>query len=262
MSAIDFYQVLVTPTMAAALLEQTPHARPINAARVRRYADDMLAGRWRTNTAEAIKLTVDGVVVNGHHRLRAVVLSGVATAFHAARGVSPDVLEVLDSGMSVRTSDWSGRHNANRGFAMLNSILRAFGIATPAASRGCLQEMWDAIGDEHIQFGAQVRSRLVDAPGSMAVACVHRVDVGRAEVMRDRLLQATSLPANSPEQAWLRARSNRTYTTVETSIMGMRIALAAVGGEEIKVLSPRVNEKDAERALRLTAVLNIKRGVK
>lgn len=259
MSAIDFYRALVTPAMAAALLERTPHARPINASRVRRYADDMIAGRW-LETAETIKQETDGTVVNGHHRLRAVVLSGVATWFHFARGVSPSALIAMDSGMNVRSSDWSGRQNANRGFAMLNAILRGFGLNSPSPSRGCLQEMWDAFGDEHIQFGAQVRSKLVDASGSMAVAVVHRIDVARGVVMRDRLSQTASVPVDSPEQAWLRARDRSTYSTVDASTMGVRMAVAAVSGEEIKVLRAQVNTKEAERVLRLTKVLDVKRG--
>ena len=261
MSKIEFYRTLVTPAMALALLAHAPYARSINTSRVTRYASDMIAGRW-LETAETIKLTHDGIVVNGHHRLRAVVVSKVATWFHFARGVDPGALSAMDSGMGVRSSDWSNRQNAVRGFAMLNSIARSFRLTSPPLSRGCLQEMWDVFGDEHIRFGAQVQSKLVDAPGSLAIACVHRIDKERAAVMRERMLQNTSLPMNSPEQAWLRARSNRTCSTVESSIMGIRTALAVVKGEEIKALKAMVNERDAERALRLTPVLNIKRGIK
>ena len=257
MSTITFKKTLITPELAAKLLLFTPHARPINHSRVRRYADDMSAGRW-LETAETIKLSRDGVPVNGHHRLRAVVLSGVSVWFHVAHGVDPSALMAMDTGLCTRASDWSGRQNATRGFAMLNSILRGFGMHSPQPSRGCLQEMWDEFGDEHIQFGALARSRLVDATGSMAVACVHRVNRERASVMRDRLLQKASLPMHSPEQSWLRARGNRSRHVMETSAMALRMAVAAVKGDEVRLMKAMVNEQEAERVLSLSSVLRIK----
>ena len=256
---VTFDAMLVTPAVAARMLERTPYERPINAGRVRRYADDLIAGRW-LETGETIKLTSDGTLLNGHHRMRAIVLSGVTTWLYVAKGVSPSALTAMDSGMNVRSSDWSGRQNANRGFAMLNSILRGFGINYPQPSRGCLQQMWDTVGDEHIQFGAGARTRLVCASASMAIAVVHRLDRARAEVMRGRLLQSLVVPLNSPEQAWLRSRDRNTYSTMETSIMAVRMAVAAVCGEEIRLLRPQVNAKEAERVLMLTSVLDVKRG--
>lgn len=260
MSDIKFSRELVTPGMAAALLKNTPHARTINASRVRRYADDMIAGRWLADTAELIKLTSAGVLLGGHHRMRAIVLSGVPCWMHLAHGVDPSTLVVQDSGMPVRSSDWSDRTNAKRGFAMLNSILRAFGMQTPPPSRGCLQEMWDEFGDDAVQFGAQAKSRLIDAPGSLAIGAVWRVMPDRAGIMRDRMVN-TSAPEGSPEQVWLRARSGRKYDTNESSAMGIRLATAVVNDEQVGLIRPNIT-KDAERVLRLTGVLNTKRGAK
>jgi hypothetical protein len=46
--------------------------RPINAQRVREYADAMVRGQWRDNITDPICITPDGEVINGQHRLAAI----------------------------------------------------------------------------------------------------------------------------------------------------------------------------------------------
>src|SRR5262245_19389750 len=70
----------ITPQMAADLLKDRPPNRPISKARVRLMIEDMRAGRWVDN-GEPLILTEDLRVLDGQHRLQAVMDSGCTITF-------------------------------------------------------------------------------------------------------------------------------------------------------------------------------------
>ena len=66
----------ITPYKALLLLESNTRNRKMRKERVDMYTRDMREGRWRTN-GESIVVTESGVLVDGQHRLQAVVNSGI-----------------------------------------------------------------------------------------------------------------------------------------------------------------------------------------
>ena len=70
-------QELVTPAMAAFWLLNNKSNRPLRASTVNMYARQMTAGQWQL-THQGICLDATGNLVDGQHRLNAVVKSGVA----------------------------------------------------------------------------------------------------------------------------------------------------------------------------------------
>lgn len=66
----------ITPAMAEQFLKNDTHNRPATPRTVEEYARDMAAGNWHTN-GEAFQIAEDGTVLNGGHRFRAIVMSGV-----------------------------------------------------------------------------------------------------------------------------------------------------------------------------------------
>ena len=68
--------VYVTPRMAAELLTRNKNNRVLSPKRVRRYADDMKAGRWQL-THQGISVFEDGTLADGQHRLRAICVANV-----------------------------------------------------------------------------------------------------------------------------------------------------------------------------------------
>jgi hypothetical protein len=100
-----YQKELITPSIASSLLElNTSNRRPKNPI-VSRYAKDMLNGLWKTNTAEFIKISKTNKILDGQHRLMAVVKSGVSTYFDVARGLDDDIFDVLDTGTRRNASD-------------------------------------------------------------------------------------------------------------------------------------------------------------
>ena len=78
---------------------------------VARYAGDMASGRWNGNTAETIKFNTNGELIDGQHRLLAVVRAlkeegapkTVRLAF--ARGVAEDAQNYVDTGLARSGAD-------------------------------------------------------------------------------------------------------------------------------------------------------------
>ena len=94
----------VTPKMAADWLKQQYENRNVREHIVERYAADMTAGRWRLN-GQTISFLPDGRLVNGQHRLHAVLLSGCTVTMSVAYNVGLDALDSFDRGIVKTVAD-------------------------------------------------------------------------------------------------------------------------------------------------------------
>ena len=70
---LDLKKVLITPKLAKELLLKNNSNRRITKSFVTTYANDMREGRWKGNTAEFIKIADDGDILDGQHRLLAII---------------------------------------------------------------------------------------------------------------------------------------------------------------------------------------------
>lgn len=109
--------VVVTPAEARAYLGHNDSNRNVRPTLVRQYADDMRDGNWNSHNGETIKITKTGVLVDGQHRLHAVVLANVAVGFWVMRSVTEHAQETIDAGakrsfadvLKLRGEDHPGR---------------------------------------------------------------------------------------------------------------------------------------------------------
>lgn len=95
---------LITPTIAKTYLERNVFNRKVKQPVVIKYANDISNGRWKEDTGELIKISKTGVILDGQHRLLAVVKSNTPINFHIAYDVEDSVFDVLDTG-SVRNAN-------------------------------------------------------------------------------------------------------------------------------------------------------------
>ena len=109
----------ITPEIAQVWLEKNTNNRTIRQMVVDRYADEMCSGAWKLN-AETIKFSRDGTLLDGQHRLWAVVESKVTIQSFVARGISADALQTIDSVYA-----WIKR---GRGMAALSRTEWAFAL--------------------------------------------------------------------------------------------------------------------------------------
>lgn len=94
--------ITVDPETAKRWLAANTVNRTIRSTRVNQYARDMAAGRWRLSN-DAIAFSPDGKLLNGQHRLNAVVESGKAITFLVVRNLPIETMTTMDSG-SARTA--------------------------------------------------------------------------------------------------------------------------------------------------------------
>lgn len=114
--------VSITPEHAAWVLEnRNPHNRNLRSKDVATYARDMADGHWK-NTGEAIKFDEDGNLLDGQHRLHAVVEAGVTIDFLVITGDLDQ--EQMDSGVKRVMGDiLKLRGEAN--YIILATLLRS-----------------------------------------------------------------------------------------------------------------------------------------
>jgi hypothetical protein len=94
----------ISPETAERWLERNANNRTIRQADVDKYARDMVAGNWQM-TGEAIKFGSTGVLLDGQHRLWAIVESGQTVRMMVVTGLPPEAQSVMDSGVKRSAGD-------------------------------------------------------------------------------------------------------------------------------------------------------------
>jgi hypothetical protein len=102
---IYFKKELITPSRAKELLEGNINNRRVKTEVVIRYANDILAGRWKQDTAEFIKISNSGIVLDGQHRLYAIIKANTHVFMDICYGVEESVSDVLDTGCVRNATD-------------------------------------------------------------------------------------------------------------------------------------------------------------
>ena len=104
----------VSATLAAQILEREhPLNRKKRPALVRRYSEDMLGGAWIANPGEPLMLASDDTLLNGHHRLSAVLLAAksdpeIRVPMFIMRNVPKNVFTRTDRGKARSFGDNNG----------------------------------------------------------------------------------------------------------------------------------------------------------
>lgn len=105
MGSVHTRQILVTPEIATAMLaKNTGNYRNLNRRTIDRYARDMEAGAWVLN-GEALKFDVLGNLIDGQHRLHAVIQSGRPIESIVVHGLSQSAFLNIDNGKKRSLSD-------------------------------------------------------------------------------------------------------------------------------------------------------------
>ncbi len=95
----------ITPAMAEAYLTHLhSRQRPRSQPHVRKLASLMAAGRWELNGG-TIAFAADGALLDGQHRLHAIVLAQTTITTFVVRGVDPQAIDTTDTGKPRYTSD-------------------------------------------------------------------------------------------------------------------------------------------------------------
>lgn len=96
--------VSVTPEMARRWLARNTRNRNIRKQTLDSYKRDMRAGNWRLE-GSPIKFAPDGTLLDGQHRLTAIMETGVTVVMAVARGIAPEAQTVMDTGRKRTAAD-------------------------------------------------------------------------------------------------------------------------------------------------------------
>lgn len=87
----------ITPAMATKMLEHNSMNRNLIQERVARYAQLIRNSEWLAN-GESIIIASDGNVLDGQHRLWAIIEADMSIEIMVVRGVNPDTYATIDTG--------------------------------------------------------------------------------------------------------------------------------------------------------------------
>jgi hypothetical protein len=85
----------VTPEIAQTYLDLNTHNRPLNKGYVRELAQELEQGRWLA-THQGIAYGTNGVLLDGQHRLAAIVQAGIPADLLVSRDVDPEAFHAID----------------------------------------------------------------------------------------------------------------------------------------------------------------------
>jgi len=98
-------QEIVTPDYAKSILENSGDNRLVSSRLVDSLADQMRAGKWVSDSNDLVMIDETGALINGQHRMNAVIKSGVSVLMLVARGANAAVMDYLDAGRPRRIGD-------------------------------------------------------------------------------------------------------------------------------------------------------------
>lgn len=124
--------VFVTPEMAERWLKLNTRNRKLNERVVKMYARDMGSGAWLL-TGEGIKFASDGSLLDGQHRLAAIVKTGVTVPMFVMRGVDTAAQSVMDTGRKRTAADDLSIHDEKNSSLLAATIKLALGVESGVA---------------------------------------------------------------------------------------------------------------------------------
>lgn len=119
---------MVTPEMAQEMLELNTLNRPLDQRHVNRIAAQIVAGKWKFN-GDTIKVSSDNKVLDGQHRLWAIMEAKIGVMTIIVRGIERDAFAYIDtlrkprSGSDILALNGATRHRGNTS-AALSWLLR------------------------------------------------------------------------------------------------------------------------------------------
>lgn len=117
----------ITPEIAADWLGVNRSNRRLRDPRVIKLAKDIELGRWDDLNGETLKFASDGELLDGQHRLAAVLVANIPIKSYVAFGVSKEAFKSIDTGLKRSSVDAlfvTGEDNLRNLSATCNAMYR------------------------------------------------------------------------------------------------------------------------------------------
>lgn len=243
---ISFQIVDVTPALAAEWLTRNfENNRTINASAVARFAEDMKSGAWRL-THQGLAFDEIGRLVDGQHRLRAVLVANVSARMVVSYYLAASPLEKIDRGTArsigavLEVSGAFPRGHGKAVAAAINAI--ACLVSGSTAKKVTVEKMREAYEAHRagVDFASPLlRCGKITAPFAAAIAYAYPICPQRIESMAAQVINNDGLSMHSG--AWhLRrlmdlADSQARDQRLEASRAAVKCAMLHVQDREVKL---------------------------
>lgn len=157
--SIKTEQRLITPELASELLNHNDANRPLRAGRVEFIAQAIKRGEWKV-THQPIAISPSGRVLDGQHRLWAIVESGIACEMLVATDVPENTFDCIDLGTKRSITDILGGDKRVNDTCMvfLRTIIKpGNSVATPQSLRPYIEAYGPTV--ERLLSRAVVKSK-------------------------------------------------------------------------------------------------------
>lgn len=128
----------ISPTLAAQYLQHNlQNNRKLNKRAIDEYAEQMKRGQWVMN-GDSIRFDTEGKLIDGQHRLQAIIASGSTIDTLVMRGIESQSFFTLDSGRRRNTADlmsMKGSKYPSVVAGALNAMLRIENTKQPCHDR-------------------------------------------------------------------------------------------------------------------------------
>jgi hypothetical protein len=175
--------VRVTPEMAKAWLDKNKSNRPLRMRLVRAYAEEMAHRRWVVNK-DTIGIATDGTLIDGQHRLNAVVLSGMSVDMLVMFDAPSDkrAVQTIDNGGPRNGGDalhYEGVERTKEAKAILSAMVNYSRPTSEKSTGPTLASMTTAL---HEKYGHNVKFVLGEAGQVKSpITCPFLAVVARAD---------------------------------------------------------------------------------
>lgn len=117
--------VTITPAMARKFLEKNTMNRPLNQQNLEALIKEISQNNFQV-TGESVKIAKDGTLLDGQHRLEAILHAGKSVKMFLMEGLEKDAFKYMDTGRTRQASDVlaiEGVINATKIAGMVKFIL-------------------------------------------------------------------------------------------------------------------------------------------
>lgn len=193
----------VAPKLATEWMKSNCGNRHISGPHVAGLVDEMLTGRF-VLTGDAIQFNRAGELINGQHRLQAVIDSGVACTFLIMEGVEDEAKAVLDKGRGRSVPDALRMcHGVERARMITATVASLDDFAYDRRLKVSPGHVLERMADHEAAFRWAVdsipgKTVFSGAPITAALVYAHKADPTSVEEFARRMFNGADLRGDSP----------------------------------------------------------------
>jgi hypothetical protein len=116
--------VTITPAEATAWLRCNEHNRPVRKGHVNFLANEIKSGNWQIN-GQAIVIADNEQVLDGQHRLLAIIEAGQPIKTLVVYGITPEAFSTIDTGAVRSSADALYLHFDEHGIGIVKAVATA-----------------------------------------------------------------------------------------------------------------------------------------